>query len=50
MLIDIEVQDVKHLARIITALRVSNTINSVQRARGQPENENIPDTSRPALF
>ena len=50
MLIDIEVQDVKHLARIITALRASNTINSVQRARGQPGNENIPDTSRPALF
>ena len=34
MLVDIEVQDVKHLTNIIAALRVTPTINSVERARG----------------
>ncbi|MCH7930924.1 MAG: bifunctional (p)ppGpp synthetase/guanosine-3',5'-bis(diphosphate) 3'-pyrophosphohydrolase [Proteobacteria bacterium] len=34
ILVDIEVQDVKHLTNIIAALRVTPTINSVERARG----------------
>ena len=34
MLIDIEVRDLKHLSAIITALKASTSINSVQRARG----------------
>ncbi|GAB6053290.1 bifunctional (p)ppGpp synthetase/guanosine-3',5'-bis(diphosphate) 3'-pyrophosphohydrolase [Magnetospira thiophila] len=34
MLVDIEVQDVKHLINIIAALRASPVINSVDRARG----------------
>jgi guanosine-3',5'-bis(diphosphate) 3'-pyrophosphohydrolase len=34
MLIDIEVRDVKHLTNIIAALRASNSINAVERARG----------------
>jgi len=34
MLIDIEVQDVKHLTDIIAALRADPAINSVERARG----------------
>jgi GTP diphosphokinase / guanosine-3',5'-bis(diphosphate) 3'-diphosphatase len=34
ILIDIEVQDVKHLTNIMAALRASPTINSVERARG----------------
>ncbi|MBT7250478.1 MAG: hypothetical protein HN877_14860, partial [Rhodospirillaceae bacterium] len=32
--IDIEVRDVKHLTDIIAALRVTPSINSVERARG----------------
>jgi GTP pyrophosphokinase len=34
MMVDIEVQDVKHLTNIMAALRASPTINSVERARG----------------
>ncbi|MEW5703118.1 MAG: bifunctional (p)ppGpp synthetase/guanosine-3',5'-bis(diphosphate) 3'-pyrophosphohydrolase [Pseudomonadota bacterium] len=34
LVIDLEVQDVKHLTRIIAALRASPVINSVERARG----------------
>lgn len=34
LLVDIEVQDVKHLTNIIAALRAAPSINSVQRARG----------------
>ena len=34
MVIDIEVRDVKHLTDIIAALRVTPSINSVERARG----------------
>ncbi len=34
MLVDIEVQDVKHLTNIIAALRASAAISSVERARG----------------
>jgi guanosine-3',5'-bis(diphosphate) 3'-pyrophosphohydrolase len=34
MLVDIEVQDVKHLTNIMAALRASPAINSVERARG----------------
>ena len=34
MLIDIEVRDVRHLSDVITALRASPAINSVERARG----------------
>ena len=34
ILIDIEVQDVKHLATIITALRATSTINEAERSRG----------------
>ncbi len=34
MMIDIEVQDVKHLTNIIAALRVTPAINSVERTRG----------------
>lgn len=34
MMVDIEVQDVKHLTNIIAALRASPVINSVERARG----------------
>ena len=34
ILVDIEVQDVKHLTTIITALRASSTINSIERSRG----------------
>ena len=34
LLIDIEVQDVKHLTDIIAALRATPVINSVERARG----------------
>jgi len=34
MLIDIEVQDVRHLTNIIAALRTNPAINSVERARG----------------
>jgi GTP pyrophosphokinase len=34
MLIDVEVQDVKHLANIIAALRAMPVITSVERARG----------------
>jgi len=33
MLIDIEVQDVKHLTNIIAALRANPAVNSVERAR-----------------
>ncbi|MGB1547908.1 MAG: ACT domain-containing protein, partial [Alphaproteobacteria bacterium] len=32
--IDIDVQDAKHLTSIIAALRASPVINSVERARG----------------
>ena len=34
ILVDIEVQDVKHLTKIITALRTTATINSAERSRG----------------
>jgi GTP pyrophosphokinase len=34
ILVDIEVQDVKHLTNIIAALRAAPSINSVDRARG----------------
>jgi len=34
MLVDIEVQDLKHLTNIMAALRASPAINSVERARG----------------
>lgn len=34
MMVDIEVQDVKHLTNIMAALRASPSINSVERARG----------------
>jgi GTP pyrophosphokinase len=34
ILVDIEVQDVKHLSNIIAALRAAPPINSVERARG----------------
>jgi len=34
ILVDIEVQDVKHLSTIIAALRAAPSINSVERARG----------------
>ncbi|MGE5200809.1 MAG: RelA/SpoT family protein, partial [Acidobacteriota bacterium] len=34
ILVDIEVQDVKHLTNIIAALRAAPSINSVERARG----------------
>ena len=34
MLVDIEVQDVRHLTNIIAALRATPVINSVERARG----------------
>jgi GTP pyrophosphokinase len=34
MMIDIEVQDVRHLTNIMAALRASPAINSVERARG----------------
>ena len=34
ILVDIEVQDVKHLTTIITALRNTATINSAERSRG----------------
>ena len=34
MMVDIEVQDVKHLTNIMAALRASPAINSVERARG----------------
>ena len=34
MIVDIEVQDVKHLTNIIAALRTSPVISSVERARG----------------
>ena len=34
MLIDIEVQNVKHLTNIIAALRATPSINAVQRTRG----------------
>ncbi len=34
MLVDIEVQDVKHLTNIIAALRADPAISSVERARG----------------
>ncbi len=34
MLVDVEVQDVKHLSSIIAALRATSTISSVERARG----------------
>jgi len=33
MIIDIEVRDVRHLTNIIAALRASNAVNSVERAR-----------------
>jgi GTP pyrophosphokinase len=33
-LVDVEVEDVKHLTNIIAALRASPMINSVDRARG----------------
>ncbi|MEE2981069.1 MAG: ACT domain-containing protein, partial [Pseudomonadota bacterium] len=34
MIVDIEVQDVKHLTNIIAALRTTPVISSVERARG----------------
>ena len=34
ILVDIEVQDVKHLTNIITALRATSTINAAERSRG----------------
>ena len=34
ILIDIEVQDVKHLSNLIAALRATPVINAVERARG----------------
>ena len=34
MLIDVEVQDLKHLTNIIAALRATPAISSVERARG----------------
>lgn len=34
ILIDIEVQDVRHLTNIIAALRASSSVNAVERARG----------------
>ena len=34
ILVDIEVQDVKHLSNLIAALRATPVINSVDRARG----------------
>jgi GTP pyrophosphokinase len=34
ILVDVEVEDVKHLTNIIAALRASPMINSVDRARG----------------
>ena len=34
ILVDIEVEDVKHLTNIIAALRAAPSINSVERARG----------------
>ncbi len=34
ILVDIEVQDVKHLTTIITALRATATINTAERSRG----------------
>jgi GTP diphosphokinase / guanosine-3',5'-bis(diphosphate) 3'-diphosphatase len=34
MIIDVEVQDLKHLTNIIAALRATPAINSVERARG----------------
>ena len=34
MLVDVEVQDVRHLTNIIAALRATPAINSVERARG----------------
>jgi GTP pyrophosphokinase len=34
MIIDIEVSDVKHLTDIMAALRATQVINSVERARG----------------
>jgi GTP pyrophosphokinase len=34
MMVDIEVQDVKHLTSIIAALRATPAISSVERARG----------------
>jgi GTP pyrophosphokinase len=34
LLVDIEVQDVKHLSNLIAALRATPVINSVERARG----------------
>ncbi|MGH6948941.1 MAG: RelA/SpoT family protein, partial [Kiloniellales bacterium] len=34
MLVDVEVQDVKHLSNIIAALRATTAISSVERARG----------------
>ncbi len=34
ILVDIEVQDVRHLTNIIAALRATPVINSVERARG----------------
>ncbi len=36
MLIDVEVQDLKHLTNIVAALRATSTISSVERARGSP--------------
>ena len=34
ILVDIEVQDLRHLTNIIAALRATPAINSVERARG----------------
>ena len=34
IIVDIEVQDVRHLTNIIAALRTAPVINSVERARG----------------
>ncbi len=34
ILVDIEVQDVRHLTTVIAALRATPVINSVERARG----------------
>jgi len=34
MLIDIEVKNVKHLSDIIAALRASEAVNTIERARG----------------
>ena len=33
-MVDIQVEDVKHLSTIIAALRATPVINSVERARG----------------